>query len=736
MSSIRVILAITIFLLTLLFTQNTVLPLKFPFHVGICYAKVSCGSIGGTCAATCPANTTNDGPTYCGTVSGANCCVPITCNAHTNCTGWYYPYNTCANGNDYQYCTHTNSNCTTNSYYNYGTSNNCGSPGVCYPRTGANGAYCEPWCSIETCNPWTTPPNTCNKNNMSRTCTYTKTPGGGPCVRSRAPTQYKTINNCSGPHVCRNGKCIPWCSIISCGAWSIATNSCSNNNEHRTCNFTSIPGGGACISHSAPTEYRTVNTCSGPHVCRNGQCIPWCNVESCSPICDHIGVNTTCYANNAYRTCNYTSLSSGGACIPKAAANQACTLFTCTVPSWGCFGGTCQPVYTIRGNIFVDSNADTLKDNNENNFTLSPSMITVSEKYPPVSSVKPTVSIDQQTGTYTISNVISGDVYVSYTSLPTKYYMTTPLNSIPPTYVVHPGTPCSTNGAPGASCSNGNITNLNFGIINNVPWMQSVCGDIRNDSGFNNQEPAGQSAIITNGSCTTPGDIFTGSVDAQFGNGNASSTKQVVGGSQYPETYYTGEQNKTYTSYSALSAKAQSAGIMQTSLSTVCTIANCTLPGKLPHGIYTANGNVILNSYNFPVNQNYIFLINGNLTINGNINIPTSSTAIFATSGNIIVLSNVGSNANSPAPDLEGIFSAGKSFIINSSNICPDLRLNVQGEIIANAGQTGGTLVNNRNLCQFNAIDPTLQITKRLDFLFNLPEFVRVQQTISQEVAP
>lgn len=281
-----------------------------------------------------------------------------------------------------------------------------------------------------------------------------------------------------------------------------------------------------------------------------------------------------------------------------------------------------------------------------------------------------------------------------------------------------------------------NIVNLNFGINNSYPWILSVCGDVRMDNGITNKAPINQSMITTNSSCTSPGIVFSGDSSTDFGQGQASASNQVVGGTSYPEVYTPANSGGIYTSYTYLSQKATSGGLATTNLASVCTLSSCTLPANLPNGVYQANGNVSLNEYTFPPNRDYVFLINGNLTINGNVLTPNSSSTVFSTSGNIIVPASVGSPQTQTTPNISGIISSDRSLILQSNNNCTDLRLNIEGTVIVNAGRTGSQLQNNRDLCANNGFYPSLQITQRLDFVLNLPEIVRIQTVTSQEVAP
>jgi hypothetical protein len=333
-------------------------------------------------------------------------------------------------------------------------------------------------------------------------------------------------------------------------------------------------------------------------------------------------------------------------------------------------------------------------------------------------------------GTYSWSGIVAGinpaPIVPTATPIPTA--VPTPTTAPTPTAVP----------TPTSAPIQGNIVNLNFGISNASPWMQVVCGDMRVDTGVTNLLPAGQTTITTNSSCASPGIVYTGDTAATFGQGQASSTNQVVGGSTYPEVYTPPGSEGIFSAYAYLAAKAtgSTGGIIN--LATICTLSNCTLPANLPHGVYEANGDVTLNGYTFSANQNYVFLINGNLTLNGNVLTPagTNSSTLFSVAGNIIVPATVGSAAGVTTANLSGIFSTDKSFIMQSAGNCNDLRLNLEGSLIVNAGLAGGSLQNNRDLCGGDATAPTLELTQRLDFVLNLPDFVKDQSITSAEVAP
>ncbi len=179
-------------------------------------------------------------------------------------------------------------------------------------------------------------------------------------------------------------------------------------------------------------------------------------------------------------------------------------------------------------------------------------------------------------------------------------------------------------------------------------------------------------------------------------------------------------------------------------LSTVCTLTNCTLPANLPEGVYQASADVALQGYTFPAGRDYVFLVDGDLTIWGDLDVPVGSTATFSTSGDIRVVAGVGQVAAScPAPtnaQLDGLFSANGNFSVASSANCPDSQsdrqLHIQGAIVVNAGQKGGSFINERTLCTNNTAYPVFTIRERPDFILNVPDLIRSQNVIYQEVAP
>lgn len=244
---------------------------------------------------------------------------------------------------------------------------------------------------------------------------------------------------------------------------------------------------------------------------------------------------------------------------------------------------------------------------------------------------------------------------------------------------------------------------------------------------------------------TTPGIIFTGSATPNFGRGQASVRNWVVGGLSYPERFPTAN-NPSTTSYQYILDKANSAKIpvidMATQVTGCSTLTNCTLPANLASGVYHANGNLNLNSHNFPVGRNYVFLIFGDLTIQGGIGTPIGSTVLFSASRDIDIASNVGAASNSlplPSGQVQGLFSANRHFGVVGIGDCiigPDRMLNIDGAIAVNASGTGGSFTNQRDLCGLNPTIPSVTIRSRMDMLLNMPEFLMKRTTIYREEDP
>ncbi len=404
-------------------------------------------------------------------------------------------------------------------------------------------------------------------------------------------------------------------------------------------------------------------------------------------------------------------------------------------------------ISTITGNVYIDENENGIKDAGESNYTGN---ITVT-----ASPVNGSSSTDTN-GAYTISNLPPGSYSIRYTDLPLGYRISYPQNGPPPNFNVTVGNQANCNasiaGYNSAVCTNGSISNLNFGIITNAgPWIQSGGSDIWFNNGLSNPIPSGascQSYASLSGPGGTPGIVYSGVGSADLGSGQASTNPynwNVGGINQYSESYGPASSGSPLaTSYTNIKNLTISNGTPPTTMTTAhcgaSGIASCTLSPTLASGVYEAVGNLTLaNNYAFPANRDYVILVTGNLRLNGTLDVPVGSTVLFSVQGNIYVSPNVGTaTVTSTAPHLEGWFSTDHSFYVEGNNACPtrDNRLNVEGAIIVNASLTGGSFYNQRDLCFQNSNCPVFYIKERPDFILNSPRFVKNAPRVYKEVAP
>jgi hypothetical protein len=392
--------------------------------------------------------------------------------------------------------------------------------------------------------------------------------------------------------------------------------------------------------------------------------------------------------------------------------------------------------HTISGQIFNDTNKNRIKDAGETDYG------------GPITITSSTGTVTTTGGSYTISGIPSGNATISFPSLPSGYQMIYPRNGPPPSFSATVGPGCTVDNTTGGTCNAGDITNLNFAISNSTPWMQSYDLDVRFDNGYTNIIPqtplyppyASVQSVLS----STPGIIFSGDGTASFGQGQASSANWLIGGTVYPEVFPASTTNQLQSSYQYLVDTTKSAAITPTDLTSLATcrnLSNCTLPATLPNGVYQANGDTTLNAYTVAANKDYVFLINGTVTINGTITVPNTSTALFAADKDIIIPSTVGAPATFPLPQaqLQGFYSAGKNFTIQGINNCltgADRMLVVAGAIVVNANGAGGDLINQRDLCGNNPHYPAFSIQARPDFILNAPSFLMKQNTSFREEAP
>lgn len=479
---------------------------------------------------------------------------------------------------------------------------------------------------------------------------------------------------------------------------------------------------------------------------------------------------------SGYKATTNTTNCTPSTCI-GGAVSQSITISS--ADNTNSFGLT--PLYTITGNVYKDNNKNKFRDAGE---IVYEGDITITSTDPLNTGF---ISINKNNGSFTISNLLSNTAdtpsyTIEYTGLPTGYELTYPK---PSQYIAVvgqnvPGITCGyspPNLDPNAisPCSNGNISNLNFGITNSLVWWQCIGADCRLDGGISNTIPPSDPGLTA---CTIDGNtqrkpsiansnnsaglIFSGNTNPFWGGATwVPEQTQIVGGTSFPEKFKLPNPNTTRTSYDFMVTTARQNGIELKPLELECELTNCILPNNIQNGTYESDGDLTLaassncggsrsNCYKFSNNSKIVILVKGNLTINEDILVPTDSSVTFSVKGDIIVKKDVGVAYNTSCDptdhdgcNIEGFYSADEDFIIEGygTNDCVngginEKRLNVAGSIIVNAGQKGGAIQNQRDLCILNLQCPTYTITGRPDFLLNSVDFIQHPNYIWKEEAP
>ncbi len=161
-----------------------------------------------------------------------------------------------------------------------------------------------------------------------------------------------------------------------------------------------------------------------------------------------------------------------------------------------------------------------------------------------------------------------------------------------------------------ARFNNVSVGNLNFGINDAEIFNQTTCLDMRQTSLTDHVPASGMCGGVTNAyslvtdqnRCpVSPGIAFCQDGTCDFGNGQASVNDWQVGSASYPELFQPVNGCIIRTSVAYFRDTVVQNNIQATDLTTICPLlSNCTLPDNLPNGIYTATGDVTINSYTFP----------------------------------------------------------------------------------------------------------------------------------------
>jgi len=187
--------------------------------------------------------------------------------------------------------------------------------------------------------------------------------------------------------------------------------------------------------------------------------------------CSLSGAGTTYYTVNLTIPTGFQYSGGLSGCLwggsPVGTTGDApCTLFARTGNSYTLNFGVSPITYSISGKIFIDANGDG-KSNGDSLYTGG--AITITKN--PASGV---YSSPVGTGNYLFINLLPGQYTVTFGGLPSGTDFTYPYSSSLPPYslIVTVGPNCLSSLPPStseASCSSGNVINLNAGVTNNGP---------------------------------------------------------------------------------------------------------------------------------------------------------------------------------------------------------------------------------------------------------------------------
>jgi hypothetical protein len=398
---------------------------------------------------------------------------------------------------------------------------------------------------------------------------------------------------------------------------------------------------------------------------------------------------------------------------------------------------------SISGCVFVDTNGDGVKNSGEQNYSGTPDI----RLSPAAGTLTSPVN-----GCYQIDNVPFNNYLVRNYSVPDGFSSTFPL--VASTYQVTLNNPLSSvatalgacqispvNGV--QACSNGTITELNFGITDQAPWIQAVGANIRDEqNGVINPVPAGSACgtvAIRDGNGGSPGLVYTGTNPSSFGQGTASSKNWIVDGDASVFTSTDGLRSSYRDTLQTLKRNSKT----PIPLADYCNTANCTITDTIGSEPYAVQGNVTLNNVTI-TSKKVVLLVDGEVTITQNVTVTPGATFTVIATGNIFVRDTVGAAPNAYAcpggsSELDGIFVTNGSFIVEGGAACPegDRQLHMAGSVVTNADTVnGGNVTNNRTLCANNARYPAFTMQPRLDMLLNTPDYMMRPSTSWREVAP
>jgi len=309
----------------------------------------------------------------------------------------------------------------------------------------------------------------------------------------------------------------------------------------------------------------------------------------------------------------------------------------------------------------------------------------------------------------------------------------------------------------------GDIT-LDYCINQNMPWFQTTTGDVRYPK-MVDKVPTGNYASLDS---SNPSLFYSSDLNADFGRGWASPLGQYVYTADY-EYDYNNRFERAIGIVNSSFYEGMSLYYGKPIQDYTC-FGNCDVDVTSPFGeffeagkgkivrVKTTGEAQIRASSDPPPNSRLILLVEkdgsggGNARIVSDIKTPQNSVFILAVEGDLTIDKDVGvsSPSDSTTINLSGIFAADGSIVLDGTHCDlltnPDKRLNVQGNLFANAnypfarpisGLGGGELKNKRSLCPTtDAYYPTLFITPNWATVFNITDFYKEPTYKWQEVEP
>lgn len=336
-----------------------------------------------------------------------------------------------------------------------------------------------------------------------------------------------------------------------------------------------------------------------------------------------------------------------------------------------------------------------------------------------------------------LPQVQAGANYAVFSNILTGLYQVDPVLPTSDWVYVRPCWTDLTTGAIGEDLSSTLVTNhtlqWDIGYTLGAPWAQAQGGDVYASGWlksyipavtprvFNTMGPGGYPGVVTYGtSFDFDSDPFS------TGNTLVSGKNWSVNATQSTVNYY----DLFYHRFGAPTA---------TDNATFGNLAAVTQPAGKATPYYITGDMTTSGNWTVGTGENIVFLVDGNLTIGGNINITPNSTGFvgFIVNGNITVASTVGTTPAATAPVVEGVYIASNAlasgtFSTGVSTAFTTARFVGKGMFIADnfvlqrdLYSYGGDTATSAELFEYN---PQLLLT--------MPESMKELPVTWQEVAP